>query len=435
MKYKNRYLYYSILPCLLFLIAIGVYVSGYNPPTQGPPFGNLPAPINAGEENQIKKGGLTIQGNLIAEGNLTTGGILKLGQFATAPDGAQGALYFNTTKDVVQIYVSGAWRDLIAAKLGLGETCSLDGDCDLGHCVDEYCCNAPCSGICEACNLAGSIGTCTDHLNGTDPEGDCTGNCDTCSSGNCVAKPILCTGDAVQCTGSGTEYNCSGDPGLCTGNCVQVIGSGTSYSCEANNAICTGDCSFCNGSGTEYNCAGSNGFCLNDINSCNCSGSGTVWNCQACSNPYPSNCGYATCSNYTCGGQGVLAYKSGTLNGETVYCDEHNRLWTPTRSGTYTWANALTQCSDLSYAGFTDWVLPSCTSKVADSSCYLRQYGIDACGGYPCTPSWDSAAPANYYWSSTEYSSSYAYRVDFYDGYVLSTSKTRDYYVRCVRGQ
>jgi len=68
MQYKNRYFYYSILPCLLLLIAIGAYVSGYNPPTQGPPYGNLPAPINAGLDPQTKAGNLTIGGNL------TTGG-------------------------------------------------------------------------------------------------------------------------------------------------------------------------------------------------------------------------------------------------------------------------------------------------------------------------------------------------------------------------
>jgi len=94
MQKKNRYLYYSILPCCLLLIVIGIYVSGYNPPTQGPPFGNLPAPINAGPDAQTKTGNLTI------EGNLTTKGILKLGQFTTTnlPAGAEGALCFDTLK-------------------------------------------------------------------------------------------------------------------------------------------------------------------------------------------------------------------------------------------------------------------------------------------------------------------------------------------------
>jgi len=67
MQYKNRYLYYSILPFCLLLIAIAIYVSGYNPPTENPPFGNLDPPINTGTKPQTKAGDLTI------EGDLTTG--------------------------------------------------------------------------------------------------------------------------------------------------------------------------------------------------------------------------------------------------------------------------------------------------------------------------------------------------------------------------
>ena len=294
MDYKKRYLYYSILPCLLFLIAIGVYVSGYNPPTQGPPFGNLPAPINASLDEQTKAG------NLIIEGNLTTKGILKLGQFATAdlPAGAEGALCFDTTKNAMQIYTSGSWKDLIVAKLGLGETCSLDGDCDLGHCVDGVCCNASCEGTCNRCNVAGSIGLCIEAPS------DCTG-CSICSSGNCIA-----------------------DPTKCTGNCVQCTGSGATYSCSANNAICTGDCSFCNGSGTEYNCVGSHGFCSNNTSSCGCSGSGTVFNCTSCtSDPY-GVCGHPICSSYTCS----QAYDNGVQCATCKKCS--NGSCTPVPAGT-----------------------------------------------------------------------------------------------------
>jgi len=331
MNYKNRYLYYSILPCLLFLIAIGVYVSGYNPPTQDPPFGNLPAPINAGPNAQIKEGGLTIQGNLITEG------LLKLAQFDTAPAGAKGALYYdttanefkgykinkwaslggwdgvlpnyttaqrntlslvdglivyNTTDNAMQIYVSGVWRN-IGGKLSSGIICEFDGDCDSTHCVDGVCCATTCEGNCNRCNVAGSEGICADtNL-------DCTGNCDVCSSGNCVASVGLCIGNCDQCTGSGTEYNCEANIAFCTGNCDQCTGSGTSYNCSALASLCTGNCSFCNGSDTEYNCAGSNGFCSNDISSCYCSGSDTVWNCQACATTGVCQTG-GGCSNYTC---------------------------------------------------------------------------------------------------------------------------------------
>ena len=362
MKLKNRYLYYSILPCLLFLIAIGVYVSGYNPPTQGPPFGNLPAPINAGPDAQTKTGNLTI------EGNLTTKGILKLGQFATAdlPAGAEGALCFDTTKNAMQIYTSNAWRDLMVVKLGLGETCSLNGDCDLGHCVDGYCCNASCEGTCNRCNVAGSIGTCIEAPS------DCTGGCSICSSGNCIA-----------------------DPTKCTGNCVQCTGSGTAYSCSANDASCTGDCSFCTGADTEYNCAGSNGFCLNDTSSCNCSGSDVEFNCQSCPDTY-GVCGHPTCSSNSCSNaydNGVYCAYNGHDNGASnYYCSSGSCLCTSS-AGTSSPDGKDNDCDgtvderdclDGSSQGYT-WV---------DCECDTCSFSLDAasCRLNVCSLCWDYCA-------------------------------------------
>jgi len=256
-------------------------------------------------------------------GNLIIGGVLRLGQFATAPSGTEGALYFdttesttklysnsawtdlgggwdgvipnyttaqrnalsladglivyNTTDKTVQIYTSGAWTN-IGGKLSSGVVCSLDGDCDSAHCVDGVCCDTVCSGTCEDCNVAGSLGTCTDVAS------DCTGNCDVCTSGNCAANASLCTGNCDTCSGSGTAYNCAASVSLCTGNC-----------------------DVCSGSGTAYNCAASNALCSNTTSSCNCSGSGTVFNCQSCPDDPYGVCGHPTCSSYTCG----TAYDNG----------------------------------------------------------------------------------------------------------------------------
>lgn len=158
-----------------------------------------------------------------------------------------------------------------------------------------------------------------------------------------------------------------------------------------------------------------------------------------------------------CGG--IAADTSGILNGNTVYCDEHNRLWTPTAvlggsAATYAWGPyvdegnnscinkgvsypACNYCDGLTYAGFTDWVLPSCASGAQNSSCILYQFGIDACGSYGCTPAWDTNAQADYfYWSSTELGGDGAWGVSFfYGGLVGNVEKSNDGYVRCVRGQ
>jgi len=54
-----------------------------------------------------------------------------------------------------------------------GDECSINDDCRTKLCVDGYCCDKPCLGTCEACDLAGSEGTCTNVPNGQDPHNDC----------------------------------------------------------------------------------------------------------------------------------------------------------------------------------------------------------------------------------------------------------------------
>jgi hypothetical protein len=170
---------------------------------------------------------------------------------------------------------------------------------------------------------------------------------------------------------------------------------------------------------------------------------------------YGSDATFTTTSAGPCGG--IAADTSGTLNGNTVYCDEHNRLWTPTAvlggsATTYAWGGfgtdeptnscigisgraACNYCDNLTYAGFDDWQLPSCVSGAQNSSCILYQFGLDACGSYPCTPAWDTNAQADGYWSSTEYSSNGAWGVGFGGGSVSFGNKNGSYYGRCVRGQ
>ncbi len=211
---------------------------------------NLPAPINAGEENQIKKGGLTIQGDLIAEG------ILKLAQFADNPDGAKGALYFNTADNKIKVYSSGAWNDLgggaepgqlptyttaerdalspsaglmiyntdydqiqtftgiawsgITGNKDLAIECDTGMDCASGFCVDSACCDTSpdnCNGDCEACNLLDYRGVCTlrTELDNT----EVTTTCNYCNGVSNIS---------VAYTGN-TGVNCTGINGCSSGIC------------------------------------------------------------------------------------------------------------------------------------------------------------------------------------------------------------------------
>jgi hypothetical protein len=143
-----------------------------------------------------------------------------------------------------------------------------------------------------------------------------------------------------------------------------------------------------------------------------------------------------------------------TIEGDVVYCDNSLKMWTITGPSTYSWGPAQNEpsnsctglgssypacnyCEELTYAGYSDWILPSCASGGQNSGCQLYQFGIDACGSYSCTPAWDTNGVALFYWSSTEHSinpASSAWGVYFSSGGVNDGHKVYDSVrVRCVR--
>jgi len=244
---------------------------------------NLPAPINVGSTEQTKAG------------NLIIGGVLRLGQFTTAPSGTEGALYFNTTEKKTKVYSNAAWGDLggsavvagllpsytttqrdalspatgqqiynttenkvqvygsgnwiaVSAKLALAATCSLDGDCDSTHCVDGYCCDTACSGtICQTCGSLSSagLGHCG-YVNSSsnDPRNTCATATppavDSCKSPNCNGTGYACG----YLSGEGGQSICKKCPGNSYNPVNIAVGSqdteGTNL-CTATHYRCNGD--------------------------------------------------------------------------------------------------------------------------------------------------------------------------------------------------
>ena len=85
-------------------------------------------------------------------------------------------------------------------------TCDATKACPNGApCTDGYCCDSPCSDICEACNVPGKEGTCTGKTGAPvhgacvgDQNGPCAGSCDpdnrvSCTYPTAVCKPGTCT--------------------------------------------------------------------------------------------------------------------------------------------------------------------------------------------------------------------------------------------------
>ncbi len=68
---------------------------------------------------------------------------------------------------------------------GPGAACATASECASNFCVDGVCCNTACGALCQACNLAGSLGTCTNIPNGQDPANECAANKVCTGNGTC----------------------------------------------------------------------------------------------------------------------------------------------------------------------------------------------------------------------------------------------------------
>lgn len=186
-----------------------------------------------------------------------------------------------------------------------GDTCTSDAFCASGHCVDGVCCTAACDRSCEACNLPGSVGTCTPHATGSDPESDCPGE-------QVCAAPGICVIDD-QPDGTDCELNA----GCTSGHCVDGVccAAACDRSCEACNVVgsvgvCTphavgsdpegdcGDAQFCaapgvcvnedrpNGNTCDRDAVCKSGHCADGV-CCNSACNGT---CESCNDDTPGVC-------------------------------------------------------------------------------------------------------------------------------------------------
>ncbi|MBP5434966.1 DUF1566 domain-containing protein [bacterium] len=302
----------------------------------------------------------------------------------------------------------------------------------------------------------------------------------------CKPNPCNSVGETGTCVGtSANEYRCE-----CENNYFWNGSSHCLNLCDPNPCTSIGETGVCVGtSANEYRCECENSYVWNPSsnkcmknpcqnNSCNIPNSTGICNpvretqyrCECAENYYwwgiekeckdeqPSyhlgnictgqNKCYNASSSMTCPGsssadffgqdaqyaaQGVCTPQSftvQTISSQKVVLDNNTGLmWQQTiPTSTYTWANAVSYCENLEYAGYTDWRLPTPKEllTIVDNSKYNP--AIDTTY-FPNTPS-------SYFWSSSTfvYYTDAAWYVDFNYGYVYNDYKTNSYYVRCVRG-
>jgi hypothetical protein len=116
------------------------------------------------------------------------------------------------------------------ALAALGTKCANPSECESGFCVDGLCCNAACTGQCQACDVAGSPGSCVVLAQGGVPHGlraaclqdpNCGGRCPG-NSPECAYPP------ATAVCGTNCDGFCDGK-GACTTTSTLACPNG--YTC------------------------------------------------------------------------------------------------------------------------------------------------------------------------------------------------------------
>jgi len=232
----------------------------------------------------------------------------------------------------------------------LGSACTKAGDCASVNCVDGFCCNTTCLGQCEACNIAGSAGTCTTVTLTNAPTGygagevisrsgttraACTGYGTSCGSRCTGASATMCTPtadgttcSAASCTG-GTEtksstclaggcqtavttdcrpYACGTT--ACLATCTTNTQCSMGYKCEASKCVPAGTpgspCATTTDCNTGLSCVDS--VCCS-TSSCTapmkCNVAGSEGTCKLdkgapCTTATASSCGTSLCVDGVC---------------------------------------------------------------------------------------------------------------------------------------
>jgi len=193
---------------------------------------------------------------------------------------------------------------------GKGATCSAASQCSSGNCVDGFCCDAPCSGVCQACSAAktgGVNGTCKAVSVATDPDGECPddgppscghdGACDGVGACRKYANGTAC-GSTTCSMGMQTGYACDG-----AGKCQQ----GQSASCDpyaCSGAACATTCA------SDADCIAA-AYC--DATSHCAADQGNGKSCSKGSQCATGNCVDGVCCDQACSGacQACSAAKKG----------------------------------------------------------------------------------------------------------------------------
>lgn len=124
-----------------------------------------------------------------------------------------------------------------------GDACGSSGECTSGlSCVDGVCCTSSCTGSCEACNIPGSLGTCSAVPDNQDPANECGGL--SCAAyyagytGSSCHRRADAPASAVSCNGA---RSCQGAATVCPAQGPGAVANTCNATCQTPAAgTCTG---------------------------------------------------------------------------------------------------------------------------------------------------------------------------------------------------
>jgi hypothetical protein len=153
----------------------------------------------------------------------------------------------------------------------MGAACGQGIDCDSGHCVDEVCCDSPCTELCAACNLPGSVGVCSAAASDAlCPEASCQGQSSECrplnagqTTANCEAVGVCRANAQCEALPAAQGVPCQAGTGTCDGQgaCLVPDKSALGVACEVDDDCAEGHC-VASGDGARVCCdAACDGVC------------------------------------------------------------------------------------------------------------------------------------------------------------------------------
>jgi hypothetical protein len=268
--------------------------------------------------------------------SLTASCTSLLGDFKSAEGTADGSTNDATTVDGQTSEGGG----------DLGKACASATDCTTGQsCTDGVCCESSCDGVCEKCNLPGSMGTCTAVPTGMDPDLEC------------VMLAVPDAGDAVDAEADTTEAAAGdgGDAAVLTDAAVADAGDAGGIISDAavsdaatittpdgglvaDNTKCAGSCNgqrACQYPGTTTTCGAA--FCgaPTETASLVCDGTGR------CDSLGVTDCGAYACASGT--GACATSCQTATDCAPTAFCNAQSQC--QTKKGTGVECTNKNECS------------------------------------------------------------------------------------------